>query len=397
MKFKKKNIEAILFICLIFSLFLAVSAYNLYSIVRGISLGQDTVQDSSWQKRIEYRVYNSIPGKTVFNEIFGTAQKLMGKKVVMDMAYGSIYKSKYGQLVFPVNSNDAYIDDILNRMEILNNELKAEGIPLLYVQAPYKVPENEVQLPKNSIDFSNSNMNKLLAGMKIRGIDTLDLRDHVFDGHMTQNEIFYNTDHHWRIEAAFDATWYIARYLNNKYNFQINIEKYSNIDNYEQRTYEKSFLGSQGRRVGKIYGGLDDFTYIIPKFETKFILTDNNGNESIVSEGSFEEAIMDKTYMPLDKKDLTVNRYAAYHGDNRELIFENRLVEKHKILLVKDSFGIPVYSFLSLGVHETRAIDLRLFKSSVSEYVKKHRPEIVIVLYNIDHIGNDMYKFEGDV
>ncbi len=64
--------------------------------------------------------------------------------------------------------------------------------------------------------------------------------------------------------------------------------------------------------------------------------------------------------------------------------------------MIKDSFGIPVYSFLSLGVSEVRALDLRLFKRSVSEYAKNNKPDVVLLMYNADAFGDIMYNFEGD-
>ncbi|MEL7657239.1 MAG: hypothetical protein AAGU75_15185, partial [Bacillota bacterium] len=90
---------------------------------------------------------------------------------------------------------------------------------------------------------------------------------------------------------------------------------------------------------------------------------------------------------------LDTNRYAVYHGDNAELEFINHNVKRGKLLIVKDSFGLPVYSFLSLGVHEVRALDVRLFKDSVAEYAKKYNPDIVVILYNADCLGGNMFDF----
>lgn len=42
---------------------------------------------------------------------------------------------------------------------------------------------------------------------------------------------------------------------------------------YEKTVYERFFLGSQGKRVGTLYGGVDDFTVYTPKFDTDLTYT----------------------------------------------------------------------------------------------------------------------------
>ena len=81
------------------------------------------------------------------------------------------------------------------------------------------------------------------------------------------------------------------------------------------------------------------------------------------------------------------------HSGNAELEFVNHNLRSGKILMIKDSFGLPVYSFLSTGVHEVRALDVRLFKDSVAEYAKKYHPDVVIILYNADSFGGEMFQF----
>lgn len=52
-----------------------------------------------------------------------------------------------------------------------------------------------------------------------------------------------------------------------------------------------------------------------------------------------------------------------------------------KILLIHDSFGDCVISFLALGVKYGEALDLRHFTGSVQEYIKQTEPDVVLVLY----------------
>ena len=64
-----------------------------------------------------------------------------------------------------------------------------------------------------------------------------------------------------------------------------------------------------------------------------------------------------------------------------------------KILIIKDSFSLPVYSFLSLGIKEVRAIDMRLFDENVVEYAAAYNPDLVILMYNADSFAPPMFDF----
>ncbi len=328
-----------------------------------------------------------------FVEMYGLAQLAMNKHVITDYNYGSLYKTSYGQTTFSVI--DRYVMDSCMPTYDLVNALKQDGIDFLYIQLPFKIPDKahggDTQLPENIKDNSNINADNFVEGLDVAGVQTYDLRNEFWDSGMTQNELFFNTDHHWTIEGAFLATGLIADYLNDNYDIEIPENLYTE-ENFDFTTYADYFLGSMGRRVGKIYGGVDDFTLITPKFETDILLEQIEGESHVKFSGTFEEAVLEWDY--ITNPDITTNRYAVYHGDYQELRFTNNMVDNDsKILIIKDSFGIPVYSFLSLGIHEVRAIDLRLFEQNVAEYAKAYDPDLVIVMYNADSFVYPMFDF----
>jgi hypothetical protein len=355
------------------------------TIGRKLELAVDSVEQSVNEK-IRYREN--------FIELHGLTQKIMAKDVIYDYNYGSIYKTNYGQITSTVNR--AEVDADLNGMRQLKAELDAldEDTALLYIQAPFKLPEHEQQLPVHVREYANDNANRFLVGLEEAGIDAYDLRPEFFSSGMTQNQLFYDTDHHWTIEAALYSTGLIAERLTQDYGFEID-PSLLDPKRYEFKIYEDFFLGAMGRRVGKLYSGVDDFTVITPNFETFYTVTEKDAEPAVVLEGSFEEAVIVQSYLDL-KAPVDTNRYAAYHGDHAELILTNHLVDQGRILMIKDSFGLPVYSFLSLGVHEIRALDVRLYKGTISEYVKIYQPDVVIVLYNPNSLASSMFEFSGN-
>lgn len=402
MKIKKEYITAVLFFVVIFGMMIGLLTYG----------DNDPVNDFLIKYRTEVKpgtpvldriseaidiaedvVYDETYLKDEYNTVYGLVQRIAGKKVMSDAGYGEIYKTTYDQIIFKVPKKNFRVMRSLDAVEELKSKLDKAGIPFLYVQAPFKLTENEQQIPINRTDYADYNVNLFLQGLEERNIDYLDLRPLLRDGEKTQNELFFDTDHHWRIETAFEATGHIMDKLNNDYGFNID-SKYKDLSNYKMETLKNCYLGSMGRRTGVLYSGLDDFTLITPDFETKYTLYEHDYGAEKVYEGTFEEAVLDPKYMtPVEEADVKLNRYAVYHGDNEELIFENHLVNGGKVMMIKDSFGIPVYSFLSLGVQEVRALDLRLFDDSVAKYAEANRPDVVILMYNGDTFNEEMFDF----
>ncbi|WP_312649540.1 alginate O-acetyltransferase AlgX-related protein [Aminipila sp.] len=399
-KIKKEYITAILFFAVIFGMLIGLLTYKendpindffneyrtevlpgtpiLERLTEAIDIAEDIVYDQTYLK-------------DQYNTLYGLVQRVIGKHIMSDVGYGEIYKTKYDQIIFKVGKKNFRVMRSLDAIEELKSKLDEAGIPFLYVQAPFKLSDNEQQLPINKKDYADYNINLFLKGLDERGIDYLDLRPLLRDGEKTQNQLFFDTDHHWRIETAFEATGHIMDELNKDYGFAID-GKYKDLNNYNIKTLKNCYLGSMGRRTGRLYSGLDDFTLITPNFKTSYTLYEHDYGAEKIYRGSFNKAILDKKYLVKDAP-VDLNRYAVYHGDNEELIFNNNLVDSGKVMMIKDSFGIPVYSFLSLGVHEVRALDLRLFHDSVAKYAKKNKPDVVILMYNGDTFNEEMFDF----
>ena len=328
-----------------------------------------------------------VLGRPQYIELYGLTQLIMNKKIVIDPNYGAIYKTPDGQLAYAVE--EEYLGGYLDNMYALVNTLAQSNIPLLYVQAPFKLRDARSGLPPTVTNYSTLNAGRFLDALSGANVYCLDLRASFENSGMAQKDMFYDTDHHWTIDAAFFGTAQIVTKLNADFGFNID-ESLFDIDNYIRKTFRDFYIGSIGRRVGRIYGGIDDFTLITPNFQTDISYYKDGEAQS---GGSFEDAVLSRRFID-EKLPPSTNRYAVYPGDYSEMIFINHLVDCGKILIIKDSFGVPVYSFLSLGAHEVRAVDMRLFTKDISEYAAEFRPDIVIILYNEDCFTDQLFDFK---
>ncbi|MBE6023578.1 MAG: hypothetical protein E7231_10145 [Cellulosilyticum sp.] len=330
---------------------------------------------------LESGVNDNVYAKNSYVNLFGLTSKILNKKYIIETnVTNSVVKDSQGKLqfvTFPVDTQP-YVDKIAGIKSVLD-EL---GTPLLYVQTPLKVINGYDEMPIGITDSAETNTNHFMQQLDAAGITRLDLRENVSGEDLDLGSLFYNTDHHWTTQTAFWAVGEVVDYL--KANMGIDLDPnnfYTNAENYTSKFYEDSFLGSQGRRVGKYYGGVDDYTLMLPNYDTDYSVTINKANASTTAEGTFEDALV--KYNLLNTEDIFTNRYAAYFGaDFPEVIVKNKSADNDmKVLIFKDSFGLPFSAFLSTMVGETRLLDTRYYDGDVQEYIKEYNPDLVLYVY----------------
>ena len=321
-------------------------------------------------------------GKKAFVESHGLIQRLAGMRFIEDTDYNySVVKDNNDQLHFI--SYEVKLQQVAQDID----QYKNLGTPILYIQTPVKNIEGYTELPPTIQDLSNESADNVIAYMAEHGVSALDLRQSASQELGPEN-LFYNTDHHWRVETAFWAVGKTVDYISENFGIELDPDDYyTNLDNYTQEYYEDFFLGSQGRRVGRFYDGLDDFTLIYPSFETSYTLT----RSDVEKTGSFTEALFDTSMMATESNGMYTslfnvynNRYATYFGGD----FDKLTVTNHnqpdapKILLIKDSFSLPFGAFLSTMTSELTMIDLRYFDiENLADYITASDFDLVLIMY----------------
>ncbi|NCA78062.1 MAG: hypothetical protein EOM90_17185, partial [Alphaproteobacteria bacterium] len=204
------------------------------------------------------------PGYEGFIELYGVTQKAMGKRTIPDPNYSYLFLTDHGQITYQINERD--LTEPANKIVALKETLEQEKIPFLWVQAPFRLLD-ETEITPITFDYGDENADSFLAMLEQQGLSVLDLRisfrEYRQQG-ISQQDLFFNTDHHWTIPAALKATETIAKTLADEYNMPIDPATFAE-DQFQMTTQENSFIGSMGRRVGKIYGGVDRFTLVVPR------------------------------------------------------------------------------------------------------------------------------------
>ena len=329
-----------------------------------------------------------------FIDLWSETQVLSNAQLLDDAEYGVIIKDSNDSLYFP--ASDVDVSKFAQNTIDFANTLKVKDVPFVYIQAPNKDLKGYTESIVSEYNFSNKNADEFLNALKTNEVDVLDLRELIIEENLNRSDLFYKTDHHWTTPTAFWAYTKIVSYLNR--NFGLNIDAnnfYTNIDNYKTEVIEDCFLGSLGRRVGESISGLDDYIFIEPNFETNYKIYDGLVSKNVAAfEGDFKKAIVKEKI--LLNTDVATNKHATYfEWDYGNLIIKNTNIDNDlKILLVKDSYALPVAAFLSTCVSEVHMVDLRdMTPVNLTKYVEEYDFDMAMVMYNTEVFNDTMFNF----
>ena len=318
-----------------------------------------------------------------FIQLYGGIQRLMGRRVVEDVeADYTVVKLDNGDLAFE-NLYGGPTDTRPHAQAAADfkDQLAEKDIPLLYVQAPQKVSQSGDELPEGVTDYGHDNTDRLLASLDELDVDTLDLRPVLEEAAQEPDapRFYFRTDHHWTPEGGFVGYQAVTERLSEILGYEVD-PAHTDPDSYTKITYEDSFLGSQGKRVGTLYTGVDSINLWKPNFETDF--TYSVPLNAIERTGPFEESLL----FPERVAEIDYfggNPYTLYAGGDYNLArMTNHLnPDGPRVLLVRDSYSCILAPFLALDCSELITVDLRYFKENLMDYMDWLDPDVVVVMY----------------
>ena len=325
-----------------------------------------------------------LPGYDSMTAAANRFERGLGWNYASYMEYNNVVTLENGYLAAFAREKD--ITEAFQSVTQLNDWCEGLDIPFLYVQTPCKICKAEDAALSGTVDFSNQNADELISRLNSVGISTYDLREEMHRAGLNHHDSFYRTDHHWTGETAFRASGWLLEHLRRSYGVGTGPEILSR-ESFTAETYPSWFLGSQGKKVTLAQAAPEDFTLLYPSFETRLRYTvptrglDVTGDFSVTYAMEHMEHTCEQDYY--DK-----SPYHVYNnGDTALIQAENELLpDNGRVLLVHDSFTDPMISFLSLGIRQLDAIDLRHFTGSLQSFIDRTRPDLVLLIYNPNQI-----------
>ena len=352
-------------------------------------LQDDKIKFNQFISQVQTSYKNNVALKENFINLNGFFLRITGRN-----HYNNVTRLKNGMLTYgslPEIDMQPFADGITE----FDAYLKENGIDYIYVLAPIKCDLGNTLVYTGSVNFSNQNADKLLKGFG-KDVSYIDLRPYLVSDPDLVKKYFYVTDHHWNTDGAFEAFKIFLSQLNEKYP-DANIDmSLIDKDNWDVTTYEKCFLGSHGKRVGKYYAGIDDFLLYTPKFETQMSMY--VPKYKAYYEGTFKESVFVKEEYVTNKNFFNETPYVAYIGGDYPIVHHRNpnASSDLKILILKDSFALPFQSFLSCAFKEIDVVDPRYFtECTLAEYVAISKPDLVITLMNPSVFNDTSYQKTG--
>ena len=328
-------------------------------ITGNVSLSVDTIKDD---------LNNDVWIKESFITLNGDIQSVMGQRV----SNGVAESDGYFALSYDRIDNASYIAESIISLKEYADE---KGIPFVFVATPYKGEMPDFVYPLSVSDFTAENAEDVNSRLIVAGIDFLDLHEYI-----TTKADYYRTDHHWRIETAQRMSGVVAqRLMQYGVTAKSDIDYYSDASNYEYRHATDTYLGSLGRKAGAGFTGYDEFSYVIPRFDTLYRYMHIKGEETVVDKsGTFEQAIL---------SDPSESDYYCSYLNNSycEMIIQNKLCTNGKrLLMISDSYGRPLAAFMSMYFSEVKNVDTQKdrYTGSIYDLIDEYNPDAVVLCYN---------------
>lgn len=318
---------------------------------------------------------------------YGTIQKKLHRHVVDDaIRERTVFVGKKKMLYYSID-RPVEIESFVDSFAQLNTFLQSKEIPFIYVQCPYKHLKNSTVFPSGVVDYGNQIADEFVNGLKQKQISVLDLNTLAVQGNtdfvLKEEDDFFKTDTHWRVPTAFWGYQQIVELLQQQNISLDNVSLTTNHKQYEEKKWQKVYLGSHAKRVGTaFYDQKDDVSVLIPKFDTSLSYEKWNreGKQIKKREGNFEQSFLFYGY--LNEDDVFQDKYIVFMdwGASEDWIQNHKVNNKTKVLIIKDSFAMPIAGFLSLNVSELRMIDIRKENrpQSIKRYVEDFQPDVVL-------------------
>ncbi len=357
-------------------------------------------------KGFERGVSEGIFARDFFVELYGGFKNITGGRTILDADPTlSVYKMTNDKLTFNYALYD--INKIASQTSDFMSSLDALNIKNYYIQSPIKINKYDSKLPVGIVDTSNVNADRFTQYLKDANHRVIDTRSLIHeDKSLNHSDLFFTTDHHWKPEGALELVIKVNDILLEEGVSKVKLSK----EDFRLESTNKSFIGSQGRRVGQEFGGSDNFNFVIPLKDTNYsshIINKTNRYappSDTLREGRYEDVMIQNYELELGTKYANIY-IAQLGGDNDFVRLKNANVESGKLIVFSDSFGLAFNSANLSAYAEMVIIDQRHYSQMkaidlIKDEMEKGKIDGVLIMFNpsmYQDFNLEMFDFNLDM
>lgn len=372
---KLKYMPTAIFLCVVFvltTLFVALPKSEFSSSEKRIlekfpETNLETITNGKFEKGFENYIADHFPFRNMWVGINTYYNYIIGNN-----GNKGVYKSGDDYLInAPVSSENR----IVANSQAISDFSKNIDVPVTVMVAPSTGYIMNDKLPALHNEYIDDTMfENLISTLDADNNDNLnfvDLRDSFKQEAEKGTQLYYRTDHHWTTEGAYLGYSQLCKSLKIKPTEKSDFK----VDTYG------GFYGTTYSTSGFWLTKPDDIQVWNNKNHTDKNIT------VTITEGDEQEKYHNMYFLDHLEKD---DKYPVFLDGNHAVeTIKNSQVKSGKALIVKDSFCHSLAPFLADNFNTVTMVDMRYYKNSVSDIVKKGKYDQVFVIYGVDNLATD--------
>ena len=293
---------------------------------------------------------------------YGGVQRIAGVKVIPNTDR-TVYRMQDGSVCFFHQSALRFTEKEEERIRALKAEADRLGAQSWFVSIPRKACTQTYSFASRGVTDPMIVRTPVYRSTFVQsGYKLLDLHEAMHAQGLGHSTLYYRTDHHWTTRTAFWAAGEIAAALGLD-------ASALDIGRFKSENYETFFLGSEGKRCGRLYCEPDDLEILIPQFSTDFSVFPF-ADPGKASRGEFAD----------DISPYQNNAYTVFlGGDESRTIVNHMLPDGVHIVCIKDSFTNSMAPFLALLCGQIDLIDPRNDTQPLDSVLSEQKPDHFVV------------------
>lgn len=309
-------------------------------------LSWEDVSSGDWGEDVESYMADHIPGRDFFVGLNAYADLYTGRQVSKD-----IWVMGDGKLVeAPVSWDEAAIDRNTTAINSFAKTVEQEVHFVIVPSAGWACGDDR---------YGDEGYIKEIY-LQADGVTTVDACT-VFAG---KPELYYDTDHHWTAEGAYAGYQALMTAFNREYKPAEMFTK-EICARFQGSNYSRSCLWLTPAEDFEIWFGSENLTVT------------NGENEDIHNGVIYRERLEEG------------DKYTAFLDGNHSIVRICNPEKEGKILVIRDSYANSLGCFLAESYGEVVLVDLRYYKTPISQLCAAEAFDDILVCYSIGNFMTD--------
>jgi hypothetical protein len=317
------------------------------------------VLDGSAQEDLETFAADQIPGRDFFVGVNAYWSLATGRNTAQDIYYG-----KDGYLInAPKEGDETVFQNNLTRFQDFAAQL---GVPADLIMIPSTGYVMADKLPAFAGTYDDDTWYDK-AQETLTTLNLVDVRQTLKDG-AKEGQVCYRTDHHI---TAFGS------YLMNRAYQQAVGGNCPEQGDYTVTSYDGFY--------GTTWSGSGYWMVAPDQVET----WDSGAKVTVtIQDGSAQPQVYDSLFFPSHLENL--DKYPVYLDGNHGFVtIENPEAEGGTLLVIRDSYAHCLSTFLAGEYKTIYLVDLRYYRSVLSDFVAEHPVDRVLYYYGLENMVSD--------